>query len=256
MKLYQIYFSPTGGTQKVVHIIGSAWDCETKHIDLMDARTDFEVNKFQEEDVCIIGVPSFGGRVPGIVVRKLRRMEGNNAKAVLVCVYGNRAYEDTLLELKDTLQDAGFRCCAAVAAVAEHSIMRQYAKGRPEKEDIEVLGRFADQIRGKINTIDNTKAEELVLPGSRPYKVYKGVPLKPDTDDTCNRCGLCAKTCPVHAISFTNPFITENQTCISCMHCVSVCPNESRKLNKVLLYAAAQSIRKACSVQKENELFI
>ena len=35
MKLYEIYFSPTGGTKKVTEIIGSAWTCEKERIDLM-----------------------------------------------------------------------------------------------------------------------------------------------------------------------------------------------------------------------------
>lgn len=42
-------------------------------------------------------------------------MQGNGVRAVLPAAYGNRAYGDTLLELKNTLTDAGFRCVAAGA---------------------------------------------------------------------------------------------------------------------------------------------
>ena len=56
---------------------------------------------------------------------------GCGARAVLMCVYGNRAYEDTLVELADTAEKAGFHVIAAVAAIAEHSVVRRFAAGRP-----------------------------------------------------------------------------------------------------------------------------
>ena len=72
--------------------------------------------------MAVIAVPSYGGRVPGTAAGRLGAIRGNGARAVLVCVYGNRAYEDTLVELQDIAKQAGFRVTAAVAAVAEHSI--------------------------------------------------------------------------------------------------------------------------------------
>ena len=41
MKVVEIIFSPTGGTEKVVHIIGSHWSENTVKIDLSDVNTDF-----------------------------------------------------------------------------------------------------------------------------------------------------------------------------------------------------------------------
>ena len=76
---------------------------------------------FSKEDLCIIGVPSFGGRVPAIALERIKALSGNNATAILITVYGNRAYEDTLIELEDTLIEKNFTCQAAIAAVAEHS---------------------------------------------------------------------------------------------------------------------------------------
>ena len=36
MKLYALYFSPTGGTKKVLDIFCSAWDCQKEYISLPD----------------------------------------------------------------------------------------------------------------------------------------------------------------------------------------------------------------------------
>ena len=60
---------------------------------------------------------------------------GNGAKCTLVCVYGNRAYEDTLVEMENAAKECGFRVVAAIAAVAERSILPQYASNRPDAPD-------------------------------------------------------------------------------------------------------------------------
>lgn len=100
MKIYEITFSPTGGTKKVADMLTSEWSSEIFPVDLTDSKTDLGSLAFTPEDVVVIAVPSYGGRVPGTVVKRLRMMKGNGAKAILVCVYGNRAYEDTLVELR------------------------------------------------------------------------------------------------------------------------------------------------------------
>lgn len=78
-----------------------------------------------------------------MAVTRLARMKGNGAAAVLIVVYGNRACDDTFAELQDTLEAAGFLCVAAVAAVAEHSILRQYAAGKPEAPTLPSLPQLA-----------------------------------------------------------------------------------------------------------------
>lgn len=122
MKYYQICFSPTGGTQKVADLLATEWMDEIVKVDLTDCKTDFTGFKLTKEDVALIVVPSYSGRVPEIAVKRISRLQGNCAKTVIACVYGNRAYEDTLIELYDTVQRNGFKVIAAVAAVAEHSM--------------------------------------------------------------------------------------------------------------------------------------
>ena len=133
--VYHMIFSPTGGTLRAAELVAGAFPAPAARIDLTDPSADFHRRRFSGEDICIVAVPSFGGRVPASAAARLRRMDGNGARAVLLVAYGNRAYEDTLLELKNTLTEAGFRCVAAAAAVAEHSMLRQFAAGRPDRQD-------------------------------------------------------------------------------------------------------------------------
>lgn len=167
MKLYDIVFSPTGGTKKVADDLTDALEGEVTTVDLTDSKQDFNAVSLTKEDAAVISVPSYGGRVPAVAAERLGMVHGNGAKAVLVCVYGNRAYEDTLAELEDTAKQAGFQVIAAVAAIAEHSIARQFAAGRPDAQDAAQLSDFAKQIQHKLSAADTS---EPAIPGNRPYK--------------------------------------------------------------------------------------
>ena len=234
MKCIQIVFSPTGGTGRVAAIVSKGLAGDMERIDLTDSKADFSRASFDAEDVVVIAVPSFGGRVPSVAVHRLQELNGNGAKAVIVCVYGNRAYEDTLVELQDIAEQAGFCVVAAIAAIAEHSIMHQYATGRPDMEDRKQLADYSSQILAKLESGTVTK---LSIPGNRPYRKAGGAGLVPKTKKSCNNCGLCAEQCPVGAISKENAVLVDKKTCISCMRCVVNCPQKAKVLNGTMVRA-------------------
>lgn len=253
MSVYEIYFSPTGGTKKVSNILTEQLGDEVIAVDLTMNQTKHQNVKIEQDDIAVISVPSYGGRVPNIAVKRLLTLKGNGARAIIVCVYGNRAYEDTLVELKDTAQNAGFQVIAAVSAIAEHSIARQFAAGRPDKQDRQQLLKFSEEIKKKISS-DNIKEPD--IPGHRPYKKAGGAGLVPKPSKECLKCGACAKECPVQAIDMNNPKKVNGNLCISCMRCVSVCPNGARKVNSIVLSAVGIALKKVCSDRKDCELFI
>lgn len=248
MNVVEIIFSPTGGTEKVAHILGRQLGDNTVKIDLSDARIDFTKCEITPEDMVFVAMPSFGGRAPAVAIQRLKQIAGNGARCTLVCVYGNRAYEDTLAEMEDAAKECGFRVIAAVAAVAEHSILPQYATGRPDASDKAQLADFAAQIAGKDSEI-------VSLPGNRPYKKSGGAGLVPKPTKECVKCGLCAEKCPVQAIDPAS-FAADPKTCIGCMRCVKQCPKNARKVSGLMVSIAGMAIKKACSVKKENELYL
>ena len=253
MNTVEIIFSPTGGTEKVAHLICKNWSEHPVRIDLSDAGTDYAASTIAPDDRVLIAMPSFGGRAPAVAIERLKQIKGNGAACTLVCVYGNRAYEDTLVELEDAAKQAGFQVIAAVAAIAEHSIARQFAAGRPDAQDAAQLSDFAKQIQHKLSAADTS---EPAIPGNRPYKKAGGAGMMPKATKECTNCGVCAAECPVQTIDKGNPKKVDEKACISCMRCITVCPQGARKLNPVMLSAASLMLKKVCSERKECELFL
>ena len=251
MALYNLYFSPTGGTKKVMGLLAEALG-GAKQGNLANPGEVSVV--FGKDDVVLLGVPSFGGRVPALAVEKIRKLKTEGSRAVLVAVYGNRDYEDTLLELREAAEAAGFRPVAAIAAIAEHSVVRSIAAGRPDADDSTVLAGLAEQVKQRLES--GEVPGSLAVPGKTPYKEYRGSPLKPIVTDDCVGCGFCARNCPAEAIFNEYPSRTDAEKCISCMRCVKLCPCGGRKLDDDMLAGVTRALTERCSERRECELFL
>lgn len=245
---YNIYFSPTGTTEKVVKYAGERLGC-TGNIDLSQA--DWPDYSMGAEEFCIVGVPSFGGRVPPIAAERLKKIKGAGTPALLMVTYGGRAYEDTLRELKDTLAAQGFCCVGAAAMVAEHSIAHRIEAGRPNAADKKELERFLREIQDHLRE----KCAPVEVPGKNPYKEYKVLPMDIRATEDCQKCGRCAENCPVGAIPDDDPRQTDAKKCISCMRCVALCPAKARSTDPVKVHMIEEKLKAIALPDKSNEFF-
>lgn len=248
MQVYEIIFSPTGGTKKVADILCDELGNYRLTVDL--SNNGFNGCEIKPDSIAIIAIPSFGGRAPKTAVDRLKMVKANGEKAVVVAVYGNREQEDTLIEIADVAKECGFKVVAGISAIAEHSIAHQYATGRPDNSDKQQLIGFVKQISEKPDTAASPE-----IPGNRPYK-KAGAGMVPKATSACISCAVCAMKCPVGAINKENPKKVNKSLCINCMRCVSVCPKNARKGSALMTKMVGVALKKACSERKENKLYL
>ena len=242
------HFSPTGGTKKVADAIAAGFHTPVVEMDL--TKTDSTI-ALGENDALMAVLPVFAGRVPQISLERLAALKGNGQKAVAVVVYGNREYDDALLETKDALEAGGFRVVAAAAFIAEHSMARTIAAGRPDDEDKALCRQFASDVMAKADD-----AAPVQVPGNIPYKVLKPSAFHPAASENCVKCGICAEHCPVGAIPLDDPSKTLNEFCINCMRCVEACPQHCRTLPDAFVTMITQMLKQNAAGYKNPSIFL
>lgn len=239
--VWSVWFSGTGTTQKVATALsrdiaeglGAPW--KEFSFNLPAARR--EALSFGPEDLVVLGVPVYAGRVPNLLLPYIRDMiHGGGALAVPVVLYGNRNFDDGLMELRNVMRDNGFHPVSAGAFVGEHSFSRVLGAGRPDGQDMALVKELAERTVGKVKALTEPPAQAVAVEGCDPIRPYytprdrHGEPIKdflkakPVTDPAkCVKCGLCARLCPMGSI---DPQDVSNVAgkCIKCCACVKKCP--------------------------------
>ena len=237
------YFSPTATTKKIVSAIAEAI-AQTLGVPL--SYHDFtlpEARKaplsFAAGDLCIVGCPVYAGRVPNLMSPYIASMGGNGAAAVPVVLYGHRSFDDGLMDLRNLLEDGGFRTMAGGAFLGEHSFGAVLAASRPDDTDIAIAETFASDICQKLSGYDDKAAHTpIFVAGNDPVGPFFRPTgpngefidirkVRPDTLDSCTDCGFCAAHCPLGSIVKEEPR-TVSGICIKCNACVKGCPTGSK----------------------------
>ena len=242
------HFSPTGGTKKVADAIAAGFHTPVVEMDLTKADSAVTLG---EKDALMAVLPVFAGRVPQISLERLSVLKANGQKAVAVVVYGNREYDDALLETRDALEAKGFRVVAAAAFIAEHSMARSIAAGRPDGSDKTLCRQFAADVMAKADD-----AATVQVPGNTPYKELKPSAFHPAAGETCVKCGACAQQCPVGAIPPDDPSQTNGDLCINCMRCVAECPQQCRALPDAFRNMITQMLNQNAAGYKKPAIFL
>lgn len=245
------YFSPTGGTKKAGKVLAEALAESHLAHDLADKKAQVPNPK---ADLSLIALPVYGGRIPAFVAKKLRLIRAGGKKVVTLAVYGNRAYEDALLELNNIAKESGFCVVASGAFIAQHSMCPEVGANRPDDSDIKVLKNFGKQILEKL--IDG-RGSEVKVPGNYPYKADFIVAATPISTPSCKLCGKCVSICPTDAISVSeNKLVTDISKCALCMACVKACPSGARILPPPMSEKIRQMLSKFKDIRRECETFI
>ena len=257
-----IFFSPTNTTKKIVEGIAQGLQGTSKqYFDLTPPGASVQTNQEFTQDLAIIGAPVYAGRLPTVMLSRFNHLKGNGRPAVLVVVYGNRAYEDALIELRNVAIDAGFKPIAAGAFIGEHSYSTEdkpIAIDRPDDGDMAKAHAFGRAIFKKIQTAQTMPDGPLQVPGNFPYKeVQMRASIVPSVNESlCSRCGECVPVCPTGAIDREDPLSTSKELCIRCCACVKACPNNAKAFDDAGITQFTEWLYTNCGDRKEPEIYL
>lgn len=259
ISVHLIYFSPTGTTRTIVDRVAAelaAADIKTYDLTLLAEAPELRIT----DGVTIIGVPVYAGRVPEVCLQRMEQITAEGVPAILIALYGNREFEDALVELQDIAEAKGFKVIAAAAFIGEHSYStpsKPIAAGRPDDNDFWKAAAFGQKIAGLLDK--ELVSERLAIPGDRPYKARppRG-PIAPTADPAhCTLCAACAKICPTAAIRVTGTLMETNaDACILCCACVKICPEHARHLDHPMVQERRRMLVANCSHRKEPAIFM
>lgn len=249
MSLQVFCFSPRGTTRRTAQVAADAVGGPQKWYDL--GRRSFPVGmRVSPADTCIIAVPCFSGRVPPVIADRIASLRGSGAKALVIATFGNRAYEDSLLELCDLAEAAGFHVTGAAAVAAQHSLAPLIGSGRPDARDLKEVVDFARQAAAYEGT---AHAEP---PGHRPYRPYNRLGYAPGPTQTCVQCRRCAEVCPVDAIQKRRGVPADISKCLGCMTCVESCPHQCRQLPEQVSREIGARLAASATGRAQSEFYL
>lgn len=253
--IHSVFFSPTGTTYRVVRAIRRGTG-RTDGIEADLTRPHPDTTVFEGNDPVVIGMPVYAGRLPTLAAERLKTVQGNKTPAVALVVYGNRAYDDALLELCELCNDRGFKLIGAAAFIGEHSFstpQQKIAAGRPDRTDLDKAEAFGAQLINVARPLDISR-----IPGNRPYKPAMNPPgaAANSNPESCTRCGQCVSNCPAGAIQLKNGFLeTDPEACIWCCACIKNCWSGSRRMTSPKIRETANRLYTNCQTRREPDVF-
>ena len=260
--IHLVVFSPCKGTLRAAQSLAGGLGGDVKEWNLTTpaAREAFCASKktFGPEELVILAFPVYGGRIPRLGADIFAMLSGSQTPAILMVVYGNRHYDDALLEIQREAEKKGFVAVAAVAAVAEHTMARTVAASRPDAADAAKLKGIGGQLAAAVAKMPSAAGVAFTAPGEEPYRrpTHK-TPYAPETTAACNQCGTCVAVCPNGAIPKDAPNTTSVDLCIICSACVGACPEKARIVTDERAAAAEKRLRENFTEpRKEAELFM
>lgn len=232
---------------------------DVEHINLTLPEGAQQTIQHFTDELVIIGAPVYGGRLPLEAINRFKKLTANKTLAIIIVVYGNRDFEDALLELKNLAIALGFIPVAGGSFIGEHSFAteeRPIANGRPDSHDVQKAQDFWAKITLKIKALQLPDGQmDLPIPGRFPYEAsLRSMVVSPVTkEETCIVCGNCRSVCPTAAITINGNVATKTELCIRCSACIKGCPTGARVWQDNMMITIANWLNENCSTRKEPE---
>lgn len=268
--IHTLYFSPTHTSETTAKAIATAMagrlELEATSLNLTAPHAREGEHSFGREDILIFAFPVYGGRIPAMLEPCMKQLHGNGTPAVIAAVYGNRDYDDALLEAADLLSAQGFVPAAAGAFIGEHSFSYKLAAGRPNDADLDAAAHFGVMAADKISAAasadgsgvsgESGRLTPAQIPGNRPYKERgPAMAAAPLTREACTHCMICVEGCPMGIIHADDPSQVD-AGCLRCFACVKSCPVHAKYFDNERIAQATAMLESKFADPKEPVFFL
>ncbi|MFW9971611.1 MAG: EFR1 family ferrodoxin [Candidatus Odinarchaeota archaeon] len=235
MNIGIFFFSATGITELISNYIATILERAGHRVKLKNIITR-ESRKSQDDflefDACIFGFPVFGGRPPIVAEEWMSTLNGKGQKCSMFFTYGARDLEWAHQVTYYLLSQANFRVVLSAEFIGKHSFSVangwSLAEDRPNQSDLEIVTKFA------LNSISRFQ-KDIKFTVDLSSFTYEPLETEETTDEwakfypsrvenDCTMCYVCENECPVNAFDAESG-TTNRKLCITCMHCVTICPD-------------------------------
>ncbi|NBK21036.1 MAG: hypothetical protein EOM68_03310 [Spirochaetia bacterium] len=241
-----LVFSPTGHSKACALAVAKATKQAFVELDVTHFTQRLKPLAFSDTTL-IVAYPVYGGRVPVLFAEYLRgQVSCTNCKALAIATFGNRAFEDALVEMEDLLLEKGVSLIGAASIVCEHSYTDKVGAKRPDFEDFQVLDRLAVYLNGETKTVHP--------PGNRPYKRAMPVadpPYMPQPKDKAHPISSqCYAVCPTSCLAKGDADL-----CIHCCACIQV-SNNTLVMENPWFGEFTKHLEATCQKRVNSELYL
>lgn len=272
-KIKGAFFSPTGNVKRIIYTMvqsmGKELDVPVEYFDFTALSMREKTLEVDSDTLLILGTPVYAGRVPNKILPFIQEnIKGNGGMVIPVVSFGNRSFDDALMELVLESENNGFRAAAAAAVVSEHAFAENLASGSPTKGELAEIKAFASQIALNLDEIAEKLAEgkHIKVDGNNPVGPYytplgldgepaKFLKAKPKTDsEKCIGCMTCARSCPMQSIDYDDVTLVTG-ICIKCQACISICPTDAKYMDDPAFLSHKAMLEKTYREKKSSKFF-
>ncbi|NVM01569.1 MAG: 4Fe-4S binding protein [Candidatus Helarchaeota archaeon] len=241
MKVLIIFFSQTGGTEKIAEqiqkgILKNGNECEMVRI------KDAKNKKLANFDLIGLGCPTFYYREPisvKLFIQKMDKVDGKHC--FIFCTHGS-IIGNTFYYMNEALNKKGYLVIGAYDSYSESSIQFYPQPMHTAKHPDDIELREAEEFGQKVCEISLKikKGEKSLIPKfelientwwARDSKLATPEALRSISPefkiniDKCTKCLTCQENCPVDAIDVeADPPEIQKDGCIFCWFCEKLCP--------------------------------
>ncbi len=270
-KVIGVFFSPVGKTKETV--LGIAKEISAylgkpmEPFNFTPPQNRQGIKEYKKTDFVVFGTPVYAGRIPNKLLSYVQNgFTGHGALALPVVTFGNRSFDNGLIELRNELENNGFHTIAGAAVSTSHAFSDKISPNRPDEQDWESLRSFARLAAKKALDLEEIP-QPVQVPGENILTHYytplgtDGKPVsflkaKPQTKlDVCTHCGVCVAACPMGSISKEDPASVPG-ICIKCQACIQKCPSKAKYFDDEAFLSHVAMLEQNYTNRHENGLFI